>query len=125
MIVHVYRNLKHGRKAQPLYSILHKGRVIERRHRVLLSGATFVVREAGRQRVLKTGRKNVHAFVKGRLCDAQGCFGTDADGKDFPVEIKYNPHVAGHFFTPHRGEKVKGARGVLLNERGISACYLD
>ncbi len=69
--VRVYRNLKHGRKTRPLYSIMQGGRVIARRHRVLLSGKNdyciFVVNEAGRQRVLKQKRKNVHAFVAGYL----------------------------------------------------------
>jgi hypothetical protein len=48
MMVWVYRNLKHGRGARPLYSIMSKGRVIARRHRVLLTDCRLVVREGGR-----------------------------------------------------------------------------
>ena len=126
MVVYVYRNLRHGRKTKPLYSIMHNGRVIDRRHRVLLSEATFVVRPAGRRRALAEGHKNVHAFVKGTLVDDKGVFGIDADGQDFGMSVVYNPRVAGYFYlscVPF-GLPVKGARGVLLNERGISACYL-
>lgn len=124
MEVYVYRNLKHGRKSKPLYSIMHRGRVIDRRPRVLISGATFVVRPAGRRRALAEGRKNVHAFVKGRLVDDKGIFGIDADGRDFPVGLSYTPQM-GAFFQTATGWLVKGARGVLLNERGMSACYLE
>lgn len=65
LIVKVYRNLKHGKKARPLYSIMHKGRVVARQHRVLLTAAKFIVNQAGRRRVIQSGRKNVHAFVVG------------------------------------------------------------
>ena len=122
--VWVYRNLKHGRKSKPLYSVMCDGRVVKRVHRILLSGASFVVREASRQRVIRTGRKNVHAFVVGFDAGQKGIFGIDANGRDFPVRVRYNPYEAG-YFQDDAGRSVKGARGVLLNERGISACYLE
>lgn len=125
MIVSVYRNLKHGYAAVPLYSIVHKGRVIARRHKVLLSDVTFVVRPGGRARVLRTGKKNVHAFAKGTLVGSRGIFGIDCNTKKpLPVRIKYNPYAAGSFLD-QAGLAVKSARGVLLNERGISGCYLE
>jgi hypothetical protein len=122
--VWVHRNLKHGRKAPPLYSILHNGKVIDRRHRVLLGGATFVVRPSGCTRTRQEKRKNVHAFVVGRLVGEEGAFGIDQDGKDLPVRISYNPFKACAFLDEH-GHEVTGARAVLLNERGISAAYLE
>jgi len=123
--VWVYRNLKHGKKARPLYSIMRNGRVMARRHRVLLTGVQFIVREAGRQRVLRERRKNVHAFAVGFLAGSKGAFGTDHnDKKGFPVKLKYNPYEGSTFRTLD-GEPVKGARGVLLNEHGMSACYLE
>lgn len=124
MQVRVYRNLRHGHDATPLYSVLYRGRVIQRKQEVLISGATFVVREGGRQRVLKEKRKNVHAFVVGTLTDERGAFGIDAQGPDLPVRISYNPYKAGYFLT-EQGHRVKGAAAVLLNARGITACYLD
>jgi hypothetical protein len=122
--VYVYRNLRHGKGALPLYSIMQKGRVIAREHRVLLSNCTFVVREKGRQRVIQEGRKNVHAFVKGYLVDDQGVFGIDRDSpKNLPAKLSYNPYLRGDFTW--EGKPVKAARAVLLNEAGITACYLD
>lgn len=112
--VYVYRNLKHGRAAPPLYSILRDGKVIDRRHRVLLTDASFVVREAGRQRVLTEGRKNVHAFVKGVLADETGV------QEAFPVRLAYNP-FRGPNFTTGAGVPVKAAQAVLLDASGITA----
>jgi hypothetical protein len=125
MLVKVYRNLKHGKAAPPLYSIMHKGRVIDRRHRVMLSTATFKVNEAGRQRVIIEKRKNVHAFVIGQLVDDKGVFGQDADGKDLPAKLRYNPYEGPWFTEAITGQPVKGARAVLLNEHGISAAYTE
>ena len=116
--VYVYRNLKHGRSAPPLYSIMRDGKVIDRRHRVFLSDASFVVREAGRQKVLTQRRKNVHAFVKGRLIGDEV-----TPPATLPVKVSYNPY-AGPDFTAD-GRAVKHAQAVLLDASGITAAYLD
>ena len=123
MRVKVYRNLKHGRKTPPLYSVMHKGRVIARVHRVLLVNARFIVNEAGRQRVIQKQRKNVHAFVEGYITDEQGSFGIDETGPCFGVRVTYNPYLSGAFQTAHG--PIYAARGVLINEHGISACYVE
>lgn len=49
-----------------LFSVREKGKVIGHAERVLIDEPQFVVSEAGRQRVLASGQKNVHAFVRGR-----------------------------------------------------------
>ena len=41
------------------------GRVIEHTNLLWLTNPKFVVRKSGRDRVLREGRKNVHAFVRG------------------------------------------------------------
>jgi hypothetical protein len=125
-IVKVYRNLKHGKSARPLYSIMRNGRVIARRHRVLLTAARFVVNQAGRRRVIQSGRKNVHAFVVGEwVRRPDSAFGTDeTDTRPLGMRIVYNPYKMSAFQT-ECGNDVKAARGVLLNENGISATYID
>lgn len=120
-MVFVYRNLKFGRKTKPLYSVMQDGRVIARLHRVLISGATFVVRKAGRDKAIREGQKNVHAFVKGYLVDEKGVFGIDANGRNLPARITYT--ILDGF--RYEGSTVIAARGVLLNEDGITACYLE
>lgn len=67
MRVEVYWNLhKHQ------YSIRSKGRVIMHADKVMLRDAKFVVQPAGRERVLATGQKSIHAFVRGELEGAMG-----------------------------------------------------
>jgi hypothetical protein len=126
LIVKVYRNLKHGKKAKPLYSVMHKGKVVARRHRVLLVNCKFVVNNAARLRVIQTKRKNVHAFVVGewvRFPDS--AFGMDEfSTKNLGLKMVYNPYKMSSFQT-ESGNNVKAAGGVLLNEGGITATYVD
>lgn len=126
--VRVYRNLKHGRNTRPLYSVLYRGRVIKRVRRILLTDAKFIVLESGRQRVLRDKCKNVHAFVEGNWVQRGGAFGINANGKDFGMRVKYNPFKYNNFVFDAPGmwyheEPITNAWGVLINERGITACY--
>ena len=128
MIVSVYRNLRD--KKHPLYSVMHRGRVIARVRRILLTDCVFKVREGGRQRVLRDKVKNFHAFVTGKWVRRGGAFGQDANGRDFPVKVKYNPYENKTFVINasgfrYDGQPIHNARGVLLNEHGCTACYTD
>ena len=120
--VRVYRNLKHGSKARPLYSVMQGGRVIRRTHHIMLRDAHFVVRETGRQRVLKEGRKNVHAFVVGTVVDH--AMGRTARGR-LNVKITYSPYLGDSFVIGcNQGNvKVQGARAVILNHHGMTGAY--
>ena len=67
MKVDVYRNLH-----QKCFSIRSRekdtyGKVIAHAETVAVRNAQFVVQPAGRDKVIKTGVKNVHAFVRGDL----------------------------------------------------------
>ena len=125
--VWVYRNLKHGRKTRPLFSVMQNGKVVRRVHRILLADVRFVVREAGRQKVLQEGRKNVHAFVVGKIVGS--AMGIDRNDKGFPVRVLYNPYNDANFValntTGQLAFPVHTARVVLINEQGISAAYVD
>lgn len=122
--VWVYRNLRHGRKSQPLYSVMQNGKVIKRVHRIMLRDVRFVVRESGRQRVLREKRKNVHAFAVGFITSS-GC-GVGSDGK-LPVNIGYSPYKGSNFFcsmtTTDLNTPVYGAMCVILNEHGMTGAY--
>lgn len=74
MKVAVYRNL--NRKGH-VYSIMAregalKGKVLGYAHGIILENCELRVSEAGRQRVLRNKRKNVHAFIVGDLVAATG-----------------------------------------------------
>jgi uncharacterized protein YjiK len=64
---------------------------------ILLRNAKFVVQPAGREKVLREQRKNVHAFVKGYLIHAR-----EADKLIEPIQwsesaITYNPYEHPYF----------------------------
>ena len=74
----VYRNLHASNKAKrPMYSIKQGGKTVAIRPVVLLFNVKFVVREGGRQRVLREKRKNFHAYAKGFLVGKKGIYGTN------------------------------------------------
>lgn len=68
-------------------SIRERGRVIAHAPRVLIRNAAFVVSEAGRQRVLRTGHKNVHAVVRGEIVPDDNLI----IPLDQAVQVRYNP----------------------------------
>lgn len=118
MKVSVYFNL-HKR----LFSIRaeegpKKGRVIGHSSFVLLRGATFKVSEAGRQRVLRERRKNVHAVVKGELVASQPGEGKWADLYTVQMngeDVTYNPYKWHKFHLPGREISVDAAKLVRLS----------
>lgn len=72
------------------YSIRYAGKVVAYATNVLLADATFTVNERGRQQVIRTQTKNLHAFTHGTLV------GSDA----IPGKIvRYNPYEDGFFKT--------------------------
>ena len=66
MKVEVYKNLR-----KQCFSIRQKGKVIGYALVLAMSNVEFVVQQGGRKRVLESGQKNVHAFLRGdiHLCD--------------------------------------------------------
>jgi len=71
VIVDVYRNLRPG-YGTPCWSIRDpkSGRVLGHATDLELEDPTFIVSAAGRERVRREGRKNVHAVVRGTLVAA-------------------------------------------------------
>lgn len=94
------------------------GRVVAHADVVVASyGATMVVQEAGRQRVLQEQRKNVHAFAR---LDHGECF-TDGEGwrlyaQSLPnaVKVSYNPYRAGHFYRTDTQEPVESVKSIIM-----------
>lgn len=88
-----------------------KGRVIahiysRQRHELALRDVTFKVSEAGRQRVLREGKKNVHAGVVGRVAD--GIFPPLWDSE----RVSYNPRKGPTFYSAITEEPVHTAEFV-------------
>jgi hypothetical protein len=81
--------------------------VIDHASEIMLEDVSFQVSEAGRQRVIRTKRKNVHAFGMGKRIDPI-CKAYLSD----PCweRISYTPYIAGHFFYLKDGLPVREAR---------------
>ena len=106
--VKVYRNL--NRKGK-VYSIQQDGLVVAYGNNFGLISPKFKVSEAGRQRVLKEQRKNVHAYMIGLMFAASG----DRRGMR---RIMYNPYKWDSFIDEH-GDKVFTANAVVIKEEGV------
>jgi hypothetical protein len=93
-----------------------KGRVIAHRQQVLINDATFKVSEAGRQRVIRERRKNVHAGVSGTWFDDD-----DVQGRTLAFvningsAIMYNPYRYSTFVHLYGEHPITSARLVALN----------
>lgn len=118
MQVRVYRNLH--RHCLSVQTRTPKGwRVTNHVQAITLDDVTFKVSEAGRQRCLREGRKNVHAFAIGTL-DARVLPGAVATVND-AWSISYNPHRAPTFERRLDGMPVRTARRARLTTHGILA----
>lgn len=105
----VYRNLHRGD-----WSIREGGLVVAHRDFVLVEDARFVVQPAGRARVLREKRKNVHAFVRGEVSET-----VPKLGKDWG-RASYNPYRAPYFVDADTGERLDAAKWVLLTWEGLA-----
>jgi len=102
--VKVYWNLH-----RHLYSVQQAGLVVGHTESVNLKRVSFKVSQAGRNRVLKEGRKNVHAFVIGTIDPA-----VKVDNR----KITYNPYKFSSFVDRETLAPVFSAKSVKMEGRG-------
>jgi hypothetical protein len=101
----VYRNLNNQK-----WSIKHKNNPIKHSEEVLLQNVSFYSRPAGREKVIETGVKNVHAY----MCSNQKPdYHADlTQWHVYPLElsslvqISYNPKLDPRFFFKLGSEKI-------------------
>lgn len=105
MNVDVYWNLH-----KQCYSVRDRatGKVVQHKSTLVLADVQFVVQPAGRERVRREGKKNVHAFLRGRICDL---FWDDLLWVDYRTqqEVTYNPYKDETFVL--RPDPVLGREG--------------
>jgi hypothetical protein len=117
----IYRNL-HKPGQTYSFKVLegeHKGRVVAYAQSFLVKDVQFVVRERGRQKVIDTGHKNVHAGIVGEVIEAyrpqSRLPNTIKDGPTYidinrPSRVvKYNPYKAATFYDTKTNEPVHSA----------------
>ena len=114
MNVFVYFNLRKKCFSIKALEGKDKGRVIAHRDDVLLFDGTFKVSEAGRQRVIRERKKNVHAGVVGHWDET----GTDLITIDrvttIGTPITYNPYKYDTFVHLYGLHPIKTGRLVAL-----------
>ena len=98
MRVFVYWNLHKRLWSVKAMQGENKGRVIAHVKGLALKDATFKVSRAGRERVLREQRKNVHAGVVGELLQGKDFFGT--------TRVTYNPYKYTTFVKADNPEEV-------------------
>ena len=114
--VFVYYNINLSNKLKnPYFSIkdVKTGKVIGHDTQIMLRDATFKVLESGRQRVIKTGRKNVHAGAVG--------FIADETPKELQISITYNPYKYSSFVIKNTEEPIHKAKLVSFIDRKVTA----
>jgi hypothetical protein len=95
-----------------------KGRVVRHATTVLLADAKPVVSQKGRERVLREGRKNVHAYVEGLLSYA-------GDSRlalpEWSTEVTYNPYKYTTFVRKSDTKQwLGGSAWALLQDRSVA-----
>ena len=112
--VRVFRNWKHG-----CYSIMQCGRVCASASQIRLSDVEFLVRESGRQRMLRGLPKNVHAYAVGYLVDhvhpleTRRLAGLEGRG------VFYDPYRFASFVDRETHAPVMAAGQVHFDEGGV------
>lgn len=118
--VYVYRNLRRN-----CLSLQQSGLIVGYAEAVILQNVEFRVRESGRQRVLREGRKNVHAFAIGMVEQVYTIPYTwvlNADrifDRDTSCQISYNPYRFPTFFDVETLEPMIAGKRVLVTTKAI------
>ncbi|MDB2481692.1 hypothetical protein N9W84_00835 [bacterium] len=112
MRVKVYFNLH-----KKLFSVValegeDKGRVINHVSSIDLSMPIFRVQKAGRERVLKEKKKNVHAYVMGYICDLKS--DTEIENIEW-VKATYNPYKYSSFVSVKDENAIRTCRYARLS----------
>ena len=103
--VAVYYNLhKH------CLSVQKDRRVVAHVDHAVIEDAEFYVSEAGRQRVLESKQKNVHAKIRGTWRDADS-----VDVGDCSRAVRYNPYLFSTFVYADTEEPIHNAPLVVVD----------
>ena len=109
MRVKTYRNLHKQCWSVVAMEGENKGRVIAHPQFLQMKNVEFRVQPAGRRRVLRERRKNIHAYVIGSF--------VPSTAHEVWDKIRYNPYKF-ETFVDKNGDPVRSADGVFLNTDG-------
>ena len=118
--VEVYKNLH-----KDCWSIRLRGKVVHHCRKILIEEPKFVVQPGGRKRALKSGQRNVHAFVRGFVKE----IGQEVDELSVELhdlkKVTYRPFAQPFFFekdsSPELPMPVYRAKSVLCDHPNLFA----
>ena len=93
--VEVYRNLHNN-----TFSIRRNGKVVKHLENwmtLCLQDVKFAVQPAGREKVRREGKKNVHAYVRGTVVKAEEHNFSETFKEKCTEWVTYNPYQNNHF----------------------------
>jgi hypothetical protein len=94
------------------------GIVVGHKNHAMLRNVSFVVNKAGRERVLREKKKNVHAYCRGELIKSPPASGPF----DFCL-VTYNPYKYKSFVNVETEEPVDSADFVFITKKEIVALF--
>lgn len=118
MEVEIYMNIRKFNRGEPFWSVRNKktGKVIQHKEELVVKNCWFTVQPAGRDKVRKQKRKNVHAWVNGTIMlysSLQLASLLHLNESHYPIEegrhVSYNPYTYDHFEVA--GESTPEASG--------------
>ena len=121
MRVYVYFNLHKKVFSVRALEGENKGRVVAHVTRILIDEPVFVVSEAGRQRVLREQKKNVHAGVRGIWT----AWVDGIDEWDHLTPVTYNPYLYSSFVEKSTLAPVHKATFAVLDNKRIFAELME
>ena len=114
----IYRNLHKQCFSIQKYDKSKRGyRLYAHEKEIFLPWAEFKVYEAGRQRVLLEGRKNVHAYI---ICES---YSTKIPKLRSLTEVYYNPYSCESFLRKDHGSPIFGSKNVALKNTKCQILY--
>lgn len=111
MKVFVYYNLHKDCWSVKALDGKRAGYVVAHRTKLELRDAKFKVSEAGRQRVLREKRKNVHAGVVGEW---------EPFKQEYDTLVSYNPYKNGHFYRKADDTAIYEAGVVAFKDKRVT-----
>lgn len=95
----------------------HKsGKVVAHGNNIILKNPTFKVSEAGRQRVLREQRKNVHAYVIGTYAGENEIQQLE---QDFMQQAYYNPYKLSTFVNKETQQALHSAELAVMMDKQV------
>ena len=112
--VFVYRNLHYRDCVRYSVKSLASGRVVAHKAFVHLKGVKLKVSKAGRDRVLRDRRKNVHAGVVGTMAGDDESMAVSGW-----IKVKYNPYKYDSFVLADTEQPIHEAKEAYISEEGV------